>query len=114
VRVLKTGFWPRREHPEQDPACVRAALVECRPHTGRRHQIRLHLAAAGIPILGDDTYGGDPYGDKSGTYRMFLHALRLELPLDGDNAESATIEAPCDFAEELSEPTLGEVEGAGT
>lgn len=33
------------------------ALVEARPHTGRSHQIRLHLLAAGCPILGDDLYG---------------------------------------------------------
>lgn len=32
-------------------------LIEARPHTGRTHQIRVHLAAAGCPILGDDLYG---------------------------------------------------------
>lgn len=39
------------------------ALVEARPHTGRTHQIRLHLKAAGCPVVGDDLYGRrDPAG----------------------------------------------------
>lgn len=39
-------------------ACGRgASLVSCTPRTGRTHQIRVHLAAAGHPILGDDIYG---------------------------------------------------------
>ncbi|MFA5262637.1 MAG: RluA family pseudouridine synthase [Opitutaceae bacterium] len=33
------------------------AWVECNPHTGRRHQTRLHLAAAGVPVLNDPLYG---------------------------------------------------------
>lgn len=45
--------------------------------TGRTHQIRVHLAAAGFPILGDDKYDLDgPRGYK----RMFLHAVGLEMP----------------------------------
>lgn len=49
-------------------------LVEARPATGRKHQIRIHLAGRGLPIRGDERYGGPP-----GT-RVMLHALRLELP----------------------------------
>lgn len=37
----------------------RFAFVECRPHTGRTHQIRVHLAASGTPILNDAFYGDD-------------------------------------------------------
>jgi RluA family pseudouridine synthase len=36
-------------------------LVECRPITGRMHQIRIHLATLNAPITGDDTYGGKPF-----------------------------------------------------
>jgi 23S rRNA-/tRNA-specific pseudouridylate synthase len=44
------------------------------PLTGRTHQIRAHLAAAGAPLLGDPTYGG-PSAD-----RLYLHATTLILP----------------------------------
>jgi len=43
-------------HPQWGPL----ALVEARPRTGRTHQIRVHLAAAGLPVLGDALYGGPP------------------------------------------------------
>lgn len=49
------------------------SLVLARPTTGRTHQIRLHLAAAGHPIVGDRLYGG------SEAPRLYLHALRLIL-----------------------------------
>jgi len=47
------------------------ALLELMPHTGRSHQLRVHLAAEGCPILGDGRYAG-----KAHT-RMMLHAYRL-------------------------------------
>lgn len=57
--------------------------------TGRTHQIRVHLAAAGFPIIGDDKYGPDAVREQfaqRGFKRMFLHATRLELqhPLSGE------------------------------
>jgi RluA family pseudouridine synthase len=53
-----------------------ALLVEARPRTGRRHQVRVHLAHAGMPILGDPVYG-----DAGGRApRLMLHARRLALP----------------------------------
>jgi 23S rRNA pseudouridine1911/1915/1917 synthase len=49
-------------------------LVEIRPHTGRHHQIRLQLSAAGHPILGDLKYGaGEPLPDRT----IALHSARL-------------------------------------
>ncbi len=67
-----------------------AALVELRPETGRTHQIRVHLAQAGHPIVGDDFYGGPRHrGVREPALRRllapdhtFLHAWRLELPED--------------------------------
>jgi len=50
------------------------SLVECRLHTGRTHQIRVHLAARGHPLVADPTYGGRP---ALGMARQALHALRL-------------------------------------
>jgi 23S rRNA pseudouridine1911/1915/1917 synthase len=51
------------------------SLVEARPHTGRTHQIRVHLAELGLPILGDVSYGGER------SERLMLHSYRLELSL---------------------------------
>ena len=77
-----------------------ALLVEARPLTGRRHQVRVHLAHAGVPILGDELYGrADPR-----VPRLMLHAWRLALthPITG---EPLRLEAPipADFATVLAE-----------
>jgi RluA family pseudouridine synthase len=56
-------------------------LVEAHPVTGRKHQVRVHLASAGAPIIGDTRYGA-----KTGTAaRLMLHAERLSLdhPITG-------------------------------
>jgi 23S rRNA pseudouridine1911/1915/1917 synthase len=68
----------------------RAALVEARPRTGRTHQIRVHLAAIGHPILGDRAYGGG--GDDAwrlGLDRPFLHSWRLSFdhPVTGERID---------------------------
>ena len=57
-------------------------LIEARPRTGRKHQIRIHLARVGLPILGDVRYGGKAADDG----RMMLHASKLILqhPITGD------------------------------
>lgn len=55
----------------------RALLVEAQPRTGRRHQVRIHLAEAGLPVLGDREHGGRAAA-RAG--RTLLHALRLSLP----------------------------------
>jgi len=56
-------------------------LVEAKPVTGRKHQIRVHLASVGAPIVGDPRYGGPPAEGR----RLMLHAERIELdhPLTG-------------------------------
>jgi 23S rRNA pseudouridine1911/1915/1917 synthase len=66
------------------PASERSWL-EVRPETGRTHQIRVHLAAAGLPIVGDPVYGRRTRGDEPGLERPALHAAVLELdhPRDG-------------------------------
>lgn len=61
----------------------RFSLLEAELRTGRTHQIRVHLAAAGHPIVGDDKYGADEVRDRFtrlGFNRMFLHAFLLEIP----------------------------------
>jgi 23S rRNA pseudouridine1911/1915/1917 synthase len=57
------------------------SLVECRLETGRTHQIRVHLAHRGHPLVGDVLYGGPTSADFD---RQALHAWRLQLPHPGD------------------------------
>jgi 23S rRNA pseudouridine1911/1915/1917 synthase len=68
----------------------RTTLVEARPRTGRTHQIRVHLAAIGHPVLGDRTYGGA--GEDSarlGLTRPFLHSWKIAFdhPMTGERIE---------------------------
>jgi 23S rRNA pseudouridine1911/1915/1917 synthase len=82
-RRAETGFEVRERLPG-------ATLLEAAPRTGRTHQIRVHLAAVGHPILGDRVYGGA--GDDArrlGLDRPFLHAWRLSFahPVSGERIE---------------------------
>lgn len=62
-------------------------LVELTPQTGRTHQLRVHLAHLGHPIIGDPTYGGRP--QPAGVARQLLHAAKLGFvhPLTGESVE---------------------------
>ena len=66
------------------------ALLHVRPLTGRTHQIRVHLAYARFPIVGDPVYGRK--NDASGLARQFLHAWRLTVRLP--HAGERTFTAP--------------------
>ena len=71
----------------------RFSLVALRPHTGRTHQLRVHMAHAGHPIIGDQKYGGsrrDGATARTGgaiARKLHLHAWRLRLP-DGRQIEA--------------------------
>jgi len=54
----------------------RLSLVRCSLHTGRTHQIRVHMAFIGHPLVGDALYGGAPAADMR---RQALHAFSLAL-----------------------------------
>lgn len=91
---------PARTHYEvlqEFSAPIVASLVRCDLETGRTHQIRVHLAAVGHPVLGDATYGGVRATVAFG--RPALHAVKLsfEHPRSGDQL---TFEAalPADLA----------------
>jgi RluA family pseudouridine synthase len=87
-REAVTGWELRERLPDAD-------LLEVRPLTGRRHQIRVHLYAIGHPVLGDTRYGdARPVG---GAPRLMLHASELNFP-DGPAPRA---EPPLDFAEVL-------------
>jgi 23S rRNA pseudouridine1911/1915/1917 synthase len=88
------------------PAAV--ARLSCRLETGRTHQIRVHLAAVGHPLVGDTTYGGRR--PTLGLTRPFLHAAELSFdhPVTGDRL-SFTSPLPTDLTALLAalEPARG-------
>lgn len=67
-----------------------ATLIEARPHTGRTHQIRVHLAHCGLPIIGDTTYSTIP------AQRMMLHCRAMAFAAEGGRPVRAV--APADAA----------------
>ena len=84
------------------------ALLDVKLGSGRTHQIRVHLAHLGHPVLGDRVYGG--YSEKTralGLERPFLHAWRLALvhPATGDPLE-VTDPLPADLAAALEAARL--------
>ncbi len=98
--------WPNRPRQKVDPAAGRPALTDWRvvriengttrvrlyPHTGRSHQLRVHMAEIGHPILGDPFYATGPARDAP---RLMLHSesLRLRHP-DGGAGLSFFARAP--------------------
>ncbi|MCU0290697.1 MAG: RluA family pseudouridine synthase [Thermoanaerobaculaceae bacterium] len=104
-------------------AASHVTLVALRAHTGRTHQLRVHLAHAGHPIVGDDLYGGPRHRGVRDALRRrllapdhpLLHAWRLALPpLPGSEPGRAsalvlTAPLPADFVaaiEGLGDPIL--------
>jgi 23S rRNA pseudouridine1911/1915/1917 synthase len=62
------------------------------PHTGRTHQLRIHLAYINCPIIGDELYGGDS------NERLLLHAYELTIVLPGGQKKTFTAKLPEGFA----------------
>jgi RluA family pseudouridine synthase len=73
--LAETSFRVIAEYP-------RGVWIEAVPKTGRTHQIRVHLAGFGLPILGDDLYGADntSNSDNVRAPRLMLHASGLKFP----------------------------------
>jgi len=82
-----------------DKAGKRAAWVELEPLTGRTHQLRVHLAAIGHPIVGDGKYGGqEAFLTGAISRKMHLHARRLIIAEPGGGKLDVTAELPEHFA----------------
>jgi 23S rRNA pseudouridine1911/1915/1917 synthase len=96
-----------RDDEPQKPARTRwsvrerltdSALVEVELHTGRQHQIRVHLAHVGLPVVGDTVYGRAAEPSRSSPRRPMLHAWRLTFahPVTGERVD-VTSPPPADF-----------------
>jgi len=96
-REARTRYEVERSYDE--PAAT--SLVTCRLETGRTHQIRVHLAAIGHPVVGDDRYHGIRQG--LACPRPFLHAeaLGFRHPVTGEAVE-LTSPLPADLAAVLA------------
>ena len=111
----KGGQIARTRYRVLDRAGNRAAWVELQPHTGRTHQLRVHMAAIGHPILGDGKYGGqDAFLTGAISRKLHLHARRIRIDHpDGDRAIDVAADLPEHFAATLAslgfDPALGEL-----
>jgi 23S rRNA pseudouridine1911/1915/1917 synthase len=101
----RTGYDVLTQH--EHPVC---ALVECRLETGRTHQIRVHLAAIGHPVVGDGTYGGDRNPLRPGRPFLHAHALAFTHPITGQRLEFSD-PLPPDLAAVLAELEAGTPRG---
>ena len=79
-KVIRKGLWDGRK----------VAVMEMHPHTGRTHQIRVHLSYKDYPIVGDKLYNR---GRSSPAPRQMLHARRISFP-HPVTGERMTVEAP--------------------
>ncbi|RVQ66478.1 RluA family pseudouridine synthase [Croceicoccus ponticola] len=93
-----------------DRAGNSAAWVELEPHTGRTHQLRVHMAAIGYPIVGDGKYGGQTaFLTGSISRKMHLHARRLIIDHPDGTQLDVTAPLPEHFAQSMEQ--LGFDEG---
>jgi 23S rRNA pseudouridine1911/1915/1917 synthase len=94
MTIAKRGREARTAYEVLDSARGRSFIL-ANPETGRTHQIRVHLAAIGAPVMFDRMYG------KSEGRRQMLHAWRLEIPHPAGRVLRVTAPLPADFAVEV-------------
>ncbi len=106
------GQTARTRYRVIDRAGNSAAWVELQPQTGRTHQLRVHMAAIGHPIVGDGKYGGQA-AFLTGTIsrKLHLHARRLVIPHPEGDTLDVTAPLPEHFATGLAQLGFTESEG---
>jgi 23S rRNA pseudouridine955/2504/2580 synthase len=92
----------------------RAAWVELQPHTGRTHQLRVHMAAIGHPIVGDGKYAGqEAFLTGAISRKLHLHARRLRIDHPDGGRIDVAADPPDHFRDSLAtlgfDPTLGDL-----
>ena len=97
-----------------DRASDRASWVELEPLTGRTHQLRVHMAAIGHPIVGDGKYGGsDAFLTGAISRKMHLHARRLIISEPANQAAKGTAGGKRDVTAALPEHFAASMEALG-
>jgi 23S rRNA pseudouridine955/2504/2580 synthase len=89
-----------------------ACWVELQPLTGRTHQLRVHMAAIGHPIVGDGKYGGqEAFLTGSISRKMHLHARRLRIEHPEGDLIDVTAPLPAHFAASMAQLGFDEADG---
>ncbi len=111
----ENGQMAKTRYRVVDRAGHRAAWVELEPLTGRTHQLRVHLAAIGHPIVGDGKYGGqDAFLTGAISRKMHLHARRLIIAEPSHKgADRKTGGGKLDVSAELPEHFAASMEALG-
>jgi len=78
-------------------------LLEVSPHTGRTHQIRVHLKSIGTPVAGDPLYGPQNKTSPKGLERLFLHAYKLQFISPDGKALAFETDLPDDLQKFINE-----------
>ena len=99
----KEGLPSRSRYRVIERAGNTAAWVELQPYTGRTHQLRVHMAAIGHPIVGDGKYGGqDAFLSGGISRKMHLHARRIRIDHPDGSKLDVTAEPPRHMLESLA------------
>jgi 23S rRNA pseudouridine955/2504/2580 synthase len=97
------GLAARTRYRLIERAGNRAAWVELQPFTGRTHQLRVHMAAIGHPIVGDGKYGGqEAFLTGAISRKLHLHARRLRIDHPDGGRLDVTAEPPQHFRDSLA------------
>jgi len=106
------GMAARTRYRVIDQAGGRTAWVELQPLTGRTHQLRVHMAAIGHPIVGDGKYGGpEAFLTGSISRKMHLHARRLRIEHPEGDLLDVTAPLPEHFAASMAQLGFTEADG---
>ncbi|MGL5837219.1 MAG: RluA family pseudouridine synthase [Sphingorhabdus sp.] len=96
----KEGQAARSRYRVIERAGNRACWVELQPYTGRTHQLRVHMAAIGHPIVGDGKYGGkDAFLTGTISRKMHLHARRIRI----DHPDGHHVDVRADLPPHMAE-----------
>ena len=90
--ALAGGDWAKTDFQISE-TIKNGYLIQAMPLTGRTHQIRVHLSGVGLPLWGDELYGGPMVVGETKIPRVMLHALKLTFPHPHTH-EIMTIQAP--------------------